>query len=409
MDTQTRKQRMLNWIDERYPFTPFWKKHLSEYYAPKNFNFWYFFGSFALFVLLNQIVTGIWLTMEYVPTADGAFASVQHIMRDVRYGWLLRFMHTTGASAFFIVIYLHMYRGLIYGSYQKPRELLWLFGMLIYLCLLAEAFTGYVLPWGQMSYWGAGVITSFATAIPIVGKYIVIWLRGDYNVSGVTLHRFFSFHVIAFPLVIVGLVFFHLVSLHHVGSNNPDGVEIKKHKDAAGVPLDGVPFYPYYVVKDLMGLMVFLLIFSFVLFYAPSVDGLFLEPDNFLVANPLQTPEHIAPVWYMTPFYAILRAVPDKFFGLLAMAAAIALMFVLPWLDRSRVRSIRYKGVWSKIAVVVFVVSFIGLGYIGLVPVSPVLAVLAQVFSVGYFAFFLLMPVYTSLEKTNPVPERVTE
>ncbi len=404
MQSHQKRNRLLKWLDERYPLIPFWKKHISEYYAPKNFNFWYFFGSFALFVLLNQIITGIWLTMEYVPTSESAFASVQHIMRDVRFGWLIRFMHTTGASAFFIVIYLHMYRGLIYGSYQKPRELLWLIGMALYLCLLAEAFTGYVLPWGQMSFWGASVITSFATAVPWIGKYLIVLLRGDFNVSGVTLHRFFSLHVIAFPLIIVGFVFLHLVALHYVGSNNPDGIDVdKKNRQQA------IPFHPYYVVKDLMGLMVFLLVFAFVMFYAPDVDGLFLEPDNFVQANPLQTPEHIAPVWYMTPFYAILRAVPNKLLGLIAMASAIAFMFVLPWLDRSRVRSIRYKGVYSKIAIVIFVICFIGLGYIGIKPVSPVLAVLAQVFAVGYFLFFLTMPIYTSLEKTRPLPERLTE
>jgi ubiquinol-cytochrome c reductase cytochrome b subunit len=408
MEMQNKKSRFLTWIDERYPWTPFWKKHLSEYYAPKNFNFWYVFGSFALLVLANQIVTGIWLVMEYVPTADGAFSSVQHIMREVKFGWLIRLMHTTGASAFFIVIYLHMYRGLLYGSYKKPRELLWLIGMLIYLTLLAEAFTGYVLPWGQMSFWGAEVITSFASAVPIIGKYIVVWLRGDFNVSGVTLHRFFSFHVIAFPLIIIALVFFHLVALHYVGSNNPDGIDIKTKKDENNIPLDGIPFYPYYVVKDLMGVMVFLLIFSFVMFYAPDVNGLFLEHDNYLLANPLQTPEHIAPVWYMTPFYAILRAVPNKFLGLTAMAAAIAFMFVLPWLDRSRVRSIRYKGVWSKCAITLFVVCFIGLGYVGIQPISPVLSILAEVFAIGYFLFFVTMPLYTSWEKTKPIPERLT-
>lgn len=409
MEQYQKQSRILKWVDERYPFTPFWKKHLSQYYAPRNFNFWYFFGSFALLILVNQIVTGIWLTMEYVPTAEGAFPSVQHIMREVRFGWLIRFMHTTGASAFFIVIYLHMYRGLIYGSYQKPRELLWLIGMLIYLALLAEAFTGYVLPWGQMSFWGAEVITSFASAIPIVGKYIVVWLRGDFNVSGVTLHRFFSFHVIAFPLIIIGFVFFHLVALHHVGSNNPDGIDVKHKKDKHGAPKDTVAFYPYYVVKDLMGLMVFLLVFAFVIFYAPGVDGFFLEADNYQLANPLQTPDHIAPVWYMTPFYAILRAVPNKFLGIIAMASAIAFMFVLPWLDRSRVRSIRYKGIWSKLATGMFVICFIGLGYIGIKPVSPVLSVLAQVFAVGYFLFFLTMPIYTSREKTKPLPEHLTE
>ena len=404
-----KSNRLINWIYARFPVREFDNKHISGYYAPRNFNFWYYFGSFSLLVLLNQIITGIWLTMEYTPTATEAFASIQHIMRDVRYGWLLRFMHTTGASAFFVVVYLHMYRGLIYGSYKAPRELLWLIGMFIYMSLLLEAFTGYVLPWGQMSFWGAEVITSFASAIPWVGKYLVVWLRGDFNVSGVTLHRFFSLHVIAVPLIIVGLVFLHLVALHYVGSNNPDGIDIKKKKNTAGHPVDGIPFHPYYTIKDLVGAVVFLVVFSLIVFYAPSMGGFFLEPDNFVPADMLKTPEHIAPVWYMTPFYAILRAVPNKFLGLIAMASAIALMFVLPWLDRSPVRSIRYKGIFSKIAVVVFVISFIGLGYIGVEPVSPVLAVLAQVFSVGYFAFFLLMPFYTTLEKTKPVPERLTE
>ena len=392
---------VLEWVYQRFPVREFSQKHLTGYYAPKNFNFWYYFGSFSLLVLLNQIMTGIWLAMEFTPTADGAFASIQHIMRDVRYGWLLRFMHTTGASAFFVVVYLHMYRGLIYGSYQKPRELLWLIGMLIYMTLLAEAFTGYVLPWGQMSFWGAAVITSFASAIPLVGKYLVVWLRGDFNVSGVTLHRFFSLHVIAIPLILLWLGFFHLVALHHVGSNNPDGINIKEKKDK-------VPFHPYYTVKDLLGAVVFLMVFCSILFFAPKMGGFFLEPENFIPANSMQTPEHIAPVWYMTPFYAILRAIPNKFLGLLAMAAAIALMFVLPWLDRSKVRSIRYKGRWSKIAIVVFVVSFAGLGYMGVVPVSPLRAFLTRVYAVGYFAFFLLMPIYTAYEKTKKLPERVT-
>ncbi len=397
-----------NWFVTRFPIREFNQKHLAGYYAPKNFNFWYYFGSFSLLVLVNQIVTGIWLAMEYVPTADGAFASVQHIMRDVRFGWLLRLMHTTGASAFFVVIYLHMYRALIYGSYQKPRELLWIIGMLIYVTLLLEAFTGYVLPWGQMSFWGASVITSFASAIPWLGKYIVLFLRGDYTVSGVTLHRFFSLHVIAVPLVLLILVFLHLVALHYVGSNNPDGIDIKKKKDRKGHPLDGIPFHPYYTLKDLMGAAVFLLVFCIVLFYMPAMHGLFLEAENYLPANPLHTPEHIAPVWYMTPFYAILRAVPNKLLGLIAMAAAIALMFVLPWLDRSPVRSVRYKGLASKIAIAVFVICFIGLGYLGIRPVSPLRSFMAQVFSIGYFLFFLLMPIYTAREKTKPVPERVT-
>jgi ubiquinol-cytochrome c reductase cytochrome b subunit len=402
------KNVFLRWFESRFPWREFSQKHLAGYYAPKNFNFWYYFGSFSLLVLVNQIVTGIWLAMEYTPTAGEAFASIQHIMREVHYGWLLRFMHTTGASAFFVVVYLHMYRGLIYGSYQKPRELLWLFGMCIYLILLAEAFTGYVLPWGQMSFWGAEVITSFASAVPIVGKYLMVWLRGDFNVSGVTLHRFFSLHVIAIPLVMLGLVFLHLVSLHYVGSNNPDGIDIKNKKNAQNVPVDGIPFHPYYTVKDLVGAIVFLFVFAAIIFFAPKMGGYFLEPDNYLPANPLQTPDHIAPVWYMTPFYAILRAVPDKFLGLVAMAAAIALMFVLPWLDRSKVRSIRYKGKLSKMATVIFVICFIGLGYVGVLPVSPLRAFLAQVYAVGYFAFFLLMPFYTRYEKTQIPPENVT-
>lgn len=399
----------VNWFNERYPWADFWRKHLSEYYAPRNFNFWYFFGSFSLLIFVAQIVSGIWLVMEYTPTADGSFASVQHIMREVRYGWLIRFMHTTGASAFFAVVYLHMYRGLIYGSYQRPRELLWLVGMAIYLMLLMEAFTGYVLPWGQMSYWGAAVITSFASAVPYLGDMILVWLRGDFNVSGVTLHRFFSLHTIAIPLLLVVMVFVHLVSLHHVGSNNPDGIDIKKKKDKMGVPLDGIPFHPYYSVKDLVGVAVFLFIFCYILFFMPKMGGYFLEADNFIPANPLQTPPEISPVWYMTPFYAMLRAVPNKFFGLVTMASAIALMFVLPWLDRSPVRSIRYKGLASKIAIAVFVISFMGLGYLGHEAVSPLRTMLARVLTVCYFGFFLLMPFYTAKEKTKPLPERVTE
>lgn len=398
--SHTKHNRLIAWISDRYPLREFTQRHLTQYYAPKNFNFWYYFGSFSLLVLLNQIITGIWLAMEYTPTATDAFASIQHIMRDVRYGWLLRFMHTTGASAFFVVVYLHMYRGLIYGSYKAPRELLWLIGMMIYLTLLLEAFTGYVLPWGQMSFWGAEVITSFASAIPLIGKYIVVWLRGDFNVSGVTLHRFFSLHVIAIPLVLLGLVFVHLVSLHYVGSNNPDGVDVKHKKNAT------IPFHPYYTLKDLLGAVVFLIVFAGVIFFAPTMDGLFLEADNFLPADPMKTPEHIAPVWYMTPFYAILRAIPNKFLGLLAMAAAIALMFVLPWLDKSPVRSIRYKGNLSKMAIVIFVVCFIGLGYLGIQPVSPLRSALAQIYAGGYFLFFLLMPVYTRYEQTKLPLER---
>lgn len=404
-----KKSRLLEWFDKRYPLVSFWKQHLSEYYAPRNFNFWYYFGSFSLLVFAMQILSGIWLVMEYTPTGEGAFASVQHIMREVRFGWLIRFMHTTGASAFFIVVYLHMYRGLMYGSYKKPRELVWLIGMVIYLALLAEAFTGYVLPWGQMSFWGAAVITSFASAIPVVGDLLLTWIRGDFSVSGVTLHRFFSLHVIAIPMVIGACVFLHLVALHYVGSNNPDGIDIKEKKDANGVPLDGIAFHPYYTVKDLVGVVVFLFVFSLIVFFAPKMGGLFLEHDNFLPANPLQTPAEIAPVWYMTPYYAMLRAIPNKLLGLMVMGAAIAIMFVLPWLDRSRVRSIRYKGVLSKIALAIFVVSFVSLGYLGHEAVSPLRTALARIFTACYFGFFLLMPFYTAYEKTKPLPERVTE
>jgi ubiquinol-cytochrome c reductase cytochrome b subunit len=399
---------MLAWIKERYPLSSFIKKHLTHYYAPKNFNIWYFFGSFALLVFVMQIISGIWLVMEYTPTADSAFSSVQHIMREVRFGWLIRLMHTTGASAFFVVIYLHMYRSIMYGSYQKPRELVWLIGMVLYIALLLEAFTGYVLPWGQMSYWGATVITSFASAIPLVGDFILTWLRGDFSVSGVTLHRFFALHVIAVPLLLCIFIFVHLVALHQVGSNNPDGIDIKHKTDEHGVPLDGIPFHPYYTMKDFVGVIVFLFVFACVMFFTPKMGGLFLEPDNFLPANPLVTPDEIAPVWYMTPFYAILRAIPNKLLGLTTMAAAIAILFVLPWLDRSRVRSIRYKGWMSKVALAVFVVSFIGLGYLGSEPVSTLRTLMAQVFAVGYFGFFLAMPFYTKYEKTRHVPERVT-
>lgn len=399
---------VLGWINKRYPVMEFWRQHMSEYYAPKNFNFWYFFGAFSLLVFVGQIISGIWLVMEYTPTADGSFSSVQHIMREVRYGWLLRFMHTTGASAFFAVIYLHMYRGLIYGSYQKPRELVWLVGMVIYLMLLLEAFTGYVLPWGQMSYWGAAVITSFASAVPYVGNIILVWLRGGYGLTGVTLHRFFSLHVIAIPLLLAIMIFVHLVALHYVGSNNPDGIDIKEKKNSKGVPLDGVPFHPYYTVKDLFGIGVFLIVFCAIMFYAPTMGGIFLESDNSIMANPMVTPPEISPVWYMTPFYAMLRAIPNKFLGLIVMASAIALMFVLPWLDRSRVRSIRYKGIYSKVAIAAFVVSFVGLAYLGHEAVSPLRTLMSRILTFTYFAFFLLMPFYSKMEKTKRLPERVT-
>lgn len=400
--------KLMDWIDARFPATRTWENHLSKYYVPKNFNFFYFFGSLALLVLVNQVLTGIWLTMSYTPTAEGAFASIEYIMRDVAYGSILRLLHSTGASAFFIVIYLHMFRGLLYGSYQKPRELVWIFGMLIYLALMAEAFMGYLLPWGQMSYWGAQVIISLFGAIPVVGEGLTQWIRGDYLVSGITLNRFFALHVVALPLVIVGLVVLHILALHHVGSNNPDGIDIKKHTDENGIPLDGIPFHPYYTVKDLVGVVVFLFVFCSIVFFFPEMGGYFLERPNFEVADALKTPEHIAPVWYFTPFYAILRAVPDKLLGVIAMAAAIAVLFVLPWLDRSPVKSMRYKGWMSRIGLAVLCMSFVTLGVLGVMPPTPARTLLSQVCTGLYFACFTLMPFYTRREKTRLVPERVT-
>ncbi|MBL1276493.1 MAG: cytochrome bc complex cytochrome b subunit [Ectothiorhodospiraceae bacterium] len=397
-----------DWADERFPVTAFWRDHLARYYAPKNLNFWYFFGSLALLMLVMQLLTGIFLTMNYKPTAGTAFASVEYIMRDVNWGWLIRYMHSTGASFFFIVIYLHMFRAMLYGSYRAPRELLWLFGMLIFAVLMAEAFMGYLLPWGQMSFWGAQVIISLFGAIPYIGDELALWIRGDFVVADATLNRFFAFHVIAFPLLLIGLVMFHMISLHSVGSNNPDGIEIKKHKDKDGIPLDGIPFHPYYTVKDLIGVVIFLMLFSAVLFYAPEMGGWFLEKDNFVPANPLKTPEHIAPLWYFTPFYAILRAVPDKFLGVVAMGASIAVLFLLPWLDRSPVKSIRQRGALFKIALTTFVISFIGLAYLGTVAATPIATLFSRIFSVLYFAFFLLMPIYSKMDKTKPIPERVT-
>lgn len=400
--------KFMEWVDARFPATKMWEDHLSKYYAPKNFNFYYFFGSLALLVLVNQILTGIWLTMSYEPSAEGAFASVEYIMRDVEYGWILRYLHSTGASAFFVVVYLHMFRGLLYGSYQKPRELVWIFGMLIYLALMAEAFMGYLLPWGQMSYWGAQVIISLFGAIPVIGADLTEWIRGDYLISGITLNRFFALHVIAVPIVLLALVVLHILALHEVGSNNPDGVDIKKLKDENGVPLDGIPFHPYYTVKDIVGVVVFLFVFCFVVFFMPEFGGYFLERPNFEQANGLKTPEHIAPVWYFTPFYAILRAVPDKLMGVIAMGASIALLFVLPWLDRSPVRSMRYKGWLSKLWLWIFCISFIILGVMGVLPPTPEFTLLSRVCTVLYFAYFILMPFYTRMEKTKPVPERVT-
>jgi ubiquinol-cytochrome c reductase cytochrome b subunit len=397
-----------SWVDARLPVQRAWDTHMGKYYAPKNFNFWYFFGVLSLLVLVNQLLTGIWLTMNYSPTADGAFASVEYIMRDVDFGWLLRYMHSTGASAFFVVVYLHMFRGLMYGSYKAPRELVWIFGMTIYLVLMAEAFMGYVLPWGQMSYWGAQVIVSLFGAIPVIGDGLVEWIRGDYLISGITLNRFFALHVVAMPIVLLALVVLHLLALHEVGSNNPDGIEIKKNKDENGIPKDGVPFHPFYTVHDLVGIAVFLFVFCFVIFFVPEMGGYFLEYANFEEANNLKTPEHIAPVWYFTPFYAILRAVPDKFLGLVAMGAAIAVLFVLPWLDRSPVKSMRYKGNISRIALIVFAAAFVVLGYLGVQAPTPGRTLLARVCTVLYFLYFFAMPFWTTREKTLPVPERVS-
>lgn len=406
-------EKLLNWVDERFPLTASYKAHLSEYYAPRNFNFWYFFGSLALLVLVLQIVTGIFLTMHYKPDAELAFASVEYIMRDVDWGWLIRYMHSTGASAFFVVVYLHMFRGLLYGSYRKPRELIWIFGVIIYLVLMGEAFFGYLLPWGQMSFWGAQVIVNLFGAVPFIGPDLSEWIRGDYVVSDATLNRFFAFHVIAFPLVLLGLVVAHLVALHEVGSNNPDGVEIKKLKGEDGHPLDGIPFHPYYTVKDILGVVVFLIVFTAVVFFAPEMGGYFLEANNFIPADPFKTPEHIAPVWYFTPYYAILRAVPpmfgSQFPGVAAMGVAVLIFFLLPWLDRSPVKSIRYRGPKFKIALTLFVIAFIGLGILGILPVTPLYTLLSQIFSVIYFAFFFLMPWYTKNDVCKPVPERVTD
>jgi ubiquinol-cytochrome c reductase cytochrome b subunit len=398
---------LMGWIDDRFPLTKMWEEHLSKYYAPKNFNFWYFFGSLALLVLVIQIVTGIFLTMHYKPDGDMAFTSVEYIMRDVDWGWLIRYMHSTGASAFFVVVYLHMFRGVMYGSYQKPRELIWLFGMFIYLALMAEAFMGYLLPWGQMSYWGAQVIISLFGAIPVVGDDLTLWIRGDFVISDATLNRFFALHVIAVPLVLLMLVVMHIIALHEVGSNNPEGVEIKKSKDKNGVPLDGIPFHPYYSVKDLVGVVVFLILFSVVMFFMPEMGGYFLEHANFVPANQFKTPEHIAPVWYFTPYYAILRAVPDKLFGVILMFLAIFMLFILPWIDRGKVHSIRYRSNAFKWLLAMFVICFIGLGYLGALPVTEIRKFFSQLFSAGYFAFFLGIWWISKNENTKPVPERI--
>ena len=452
---------LLGWVDARFPLTETWKAHLSEYYAPKNFNFWYFFGSLALLVLVIQIVTGIFLVMNYKPdgtlNAAGipvAYASVEFIMREVPWGWLVRYMHSTGASAFFIVVYLHMFRGMLYGSYRKPRELVWIFGCLIFLCLMAEAFMGYLLPWGQMSYWGAQVIVNLFSAIPLIGPDLSLWIRGDYVVSDATLNRFFSFHVIAVPLVLLGLVVAHVIALHEVGSNNPDGVEIKAKKDARGIPLDGIPFHPYYSVHDIVGVAVFLFIFSAIVFFAPEMGGYFLEANNFIPADSLKTPPHIAPVWYFTPFYSMLRAttsdflpwlwgfiaimlgllfvrsksmtvkgvavavavilalgfafIDAKFWGVVVMGGSVVIFFFLPWLDHSPVKSIRYRPGFHKTLLILFVIAFAVLGYLGIQPPSPIGSIISQIGTILYFAFFLAMPIWSQIGTFKPVPERVT-
>ena len=415
---------ILNWIDRRFPLTSTIKNHLTNYYVPKNFNFWYFFGSLALFVLILQIVTGIFLTMHYKPDASQAFSSVEYIMRDVPFGYIIRYMHSTGASLFFVIIYLHMFRAIIYGSYKEPRELLWIIGVIIYLCLMAEAFFGYLLPWGQMSYWGAQVIVNLFSSIPFIGESVAIWIRGDYVVSDATLNRFFAFHVIALPILLLGLVFVHLIALHEVGSNNPDGIEIKENKDKDGKPVDGIPFHPYYTVKDIQGLGVFLVIFALIVFFAPEMGGYFLEHNNFIPADPLKTPDHIAPVWYFTPFYSILRAIPplfgSQFPGVLAMGAAVLILLFLPWLDRAKVRSVRYRGNLYKSSLVLFVISFFILGYLGVKPTNvwgslgpffgdlETAVVVARICTIIYFAFFILMPLITRFDKTKPLPKNLT-
>jgi ubiquinol-cytochrome c reductase cytochrome b subunit len=445
---------VINWVDRRFPLVTMWREHASEYYAPRNFNFWYYFGSLALLVLIIQIVTGIFLVMHYKPDAALAFASVEYIMRDVPGGWFIRYMHSTGASLFFVVVYLHMFKAILYGSYRQPRELLWIFGMLIYLMLMAEAFFGYLLPWGQMSYWGAQVIVNLFDALPIIGPDLALWIRGDYVISDATLNRFFAFHVIAIPLVLLGLVVAHLMALHEVGSNNPDGVEIKQHLDENGHPVDGIPFHPYYTVKDTFGAFVFLAVFAIIMFFMPDFGGYFLEYNNFVPADPLKTPAHIAPVWYFTPYYSILRAATETFmwflgaavvglvllvffsrfpgkvkfaalvlgaiaivgfividakvWGVILMGLAVMIFFLMPWLDWSPVKSMRYKGRIFKTALTLFVITFLALGYLGTQPVTTIGTYMAQLFTLLYFAFFALMPWYSSMDNTRPEPARVT-
>ncbi|MBN8444649.1 MAG: cytochrome b N-terminal domain-containing protein [Gammaproteobacteria bacterium] len=422
-------KNFMNWIEYRMPFMEKMNLHVMQYPAPKNFNFWYFFGSLAMLVLVNQIVTGIWLTMNFEPSAERAFASVEYIMREVDYGWLLRYMHSTGASAFFVVVYLHMFRGMMYGSYQKPRELLWIFGMLIFLVLMAEAFMGYLLPWGQMSFWGAQVIISIFGVIPGIGDDLTLWIRGDYVISGATLNRFFALHVIALPLVLVILVFLHIIALHEVGSNNPDGIDVKVPnegqkfennvsdkftfheyftKGGKKIIVDAIPFHPYYTVKDIVGVVGFLLIFCAVIFFAPEGGGFFLEPPNFEPANPMKTPDHIAPVWYFTPFYAILRAIPNDIAGAIGMFAAIIALALLPWLDRCKVRSVRYRSTLHKVNLVNFVISFVVLGVLGVLPATETYTWIARFASIFYFGHFVLLWWYSKNEKTKPLPVRLS-
>jgi len=408
-------EKIVAWIDDRFPMTKVWEEHMAKYYAPKNFNFWYYFGSLAILMLVMQIVTGIFLTMHYKPDTELAFTSVEYIMRDVPWGWLIRYLHAIGASMFFIVVYLHMFRAMIYGSYRGPRELIWIFGMVIFIALMAESFMGYLLPWGNMSFWGAQVIISLFGAIPYVGDGLVEWLRGDFVISDATLNRFFAFHVAAVPLALCLLVYLHIVALHKVGSNNPDGIEIKENKDENGIPKDGIPFHPYYTVKDIVGVVVFLMVFSAIIFFVPELDGWFLEKDNFTPADPLTTPPHIVPLWYFTPYYSILRAVTwewlpggAKLWGVIAMGASLVILFFLPWLDKSPVKSIRYRGPLFKVALAIFIVAFIMLGWLGTQPAEGINTLLAQIGLFIYFGFFLLMPIYTKMDKTKPVPERLT-
>ena len=404
------------WVDKRFPLTSNWKAHLTEYYAPKNFNFWYYFGSLAMLVMVNQLLTGIFLTMNYKPDVGMAFASVEYIMRDVDFGWLIRYMHSTGASMFFVVVYLHMFRGMMYGSYRKPRELLWLIGSMIFFVLMMMAFTGYILPWGQMSYWGAMVIVSMIGAIPLIGEPLMHLILGDFTLSDAALNRFFAYHVVTLPVLLVTLVVVHVIALHEVGSNNPDGIEIKKNRDPkTNIPVDGIPFHPYYTVKDIFGVVVFLIVFCGIMFFAPEMGGYFLEYNNFIPANTLQTPDHIAPVWYFTPYYSMLRAatvnflwIDAKLWGIILMGGSVAIICLLPWLDRSPVKSIRYKGPYSKIALTLFVISVFVLGWLGTKTPTPLYTTLAQIFTVIYFAFFLLMPWYSKIDKCKPEPKRVS-